>query len=71
MADAAKFAALQGRARQLATQMPDDKSLQNTQKLLAAMPRSCLTPAILPDQKRAAQELLEQAKAEKGQKKGA
>ena len=33
--------------------MPNDQSLANAQQLLSAMPRSCLTPAIREDQKKA------------------
>jgi hypothetical protein len=34
----------------LSKTLPDDASLAKTQKLLAALPRSCLTPAIQQDQ---------------------
>jgi len=67
IADAAAFAVLQARARQLAMTMPDDQHLQNTQKLLAAMPRSCLTPSIMPDQEKAKEDLAKAAEAEKKQ----
>jgi predicted Zn-dependent protease len=53
VADAARFSQLQARAKALAKTMPDDKSLEQTQELLAAMPRSCLTPAVHEDQFRA------------------
>ncbi len=58
VADAREFRRLQDRAAEVGRTMPDDKSLAQTQELLAAMPRSCLTPldnTALPDQ-RAAQE---------------
>ncbi|MCY2952192.1 MAG: M48 family metallopeptidase [Planctomycetota bacterium] len=53
VADANTLKQLQAKAQQVAKTMPDDSSLQNSQKLLAAMPRSCLTPAIHEDQKKA------------------
>lgn len=58
VADGREFRRLQDRAEEIGRTMPDDKSLAQTQELLAAMPRSCLTPrdnVALPDQ-RAAQE---------------
>jgi predicted Zn-dependent protease len=50
IADAPKLAQLQERSREIGKKMPDDKSLANAQELLAAMPRSCLTPAVHEDQ---------------------
>jgi predicted Zn-dependent protease len=50
VADASKFRQLQDRAARLSKTLPDDASLAKTQKLLAALPRSCLTPAIQQDQ---------------------
>jgi len=69
VADASRFAALKARAQQLAATMPDDQHLQNTQQLLAAMPRSCLTPSVMPDQKAALAALERKAAAEKKQAK--
>jgi predicted Zn-dependent protease len=53
VASAEEFRRLQARAREVGAKMPDDQSLANAQELLAAMPRSCLTPAIQEDQQRA------------------
>jgi predicted Zn-dependent protease len=53
-----EFRRLQERAREIGTHTPTDESLKQVQKLLTAMPRSCLTPAIRPDQKEAEEELL-------------
>jgi predicted Zn-dependent protease len=50
VADAARFRQLQDRAAQLSKTLPDDASLAKAQTLLAALPRSCLTPAIQEDQ---------------------
>ena len=53
VASASEFRRLQERAREVGRNMPDDQSLANAQQLLAAMPRSCLTPVIHDDQKKA------------------
>jgi len=60
-----EFHRMQQRAKELGAHMPDDKSLQQVQKLLAALPRSCLTPAIQDDQKRAEQQILNEAEKTK------
>jgi len=65
VATADEFRRLQQRAADLGSRLPDDKSLQQVQKLLAALPRSCLTPTIQPDQKRAEQEMLYEVEKEK------
>jgi predicted Zn-dependent protease len=52
-----EFRRLQQRAQSLARSMPDDKSLAQTQELLQALPRSCLTPAVQEDQVRARDDL--------------
>jgi hypothetical protein len=49
--------------------MPTDQSLAQAQKLLAALPRSCLTPAIQPDQQKAEQEVLTEVKQREDQQK--
>jgi hypothetical protein len=43
--------------------MPDDKSLAQTQELLQALPRSCLTPAVQEDQVRAREDLQRKLRA--------
>jgi predicted Zn-dependent protease len=55
VANAAEFRRLQQRAKDLGQRMPTDEQLQKTQQLLAALPRSCLTPSIPEDQKQAEQ----------------
>ncbi|HEX2973075.1 MAG TPA: hypothetical protein VHP11_12125, partial [Tepidisphaeraceae bacterium] len=65
---------LQAKAQQVAKTMPDDNSLQQTQQLLAAMPRSCLTPAIHEDQRQAEQAIakkIESAEANQTKQKKA
>ena len=57
VASAAKFRDLQDRAARLSKTLPDDTSLAKTQTLLAALPRSCLTPAIQEDQVQAQKRL--------------
>ena len=44
VAPGSRFRDLQARAQQIGRTTPDDKSLENAQELLAAMPRSCLNP---------------------------
>jgi predicted Zn-dependent protease len=61
IADDAKFAQLKARAAQLAKTLPDDQSLQNSQKLAQALPRSCIAPVDPPDAVKARQELADQA----------
>jgi predicted Zn-dependent protease len=58
IASTSEFRQMQQRAKELGAHLPDDKSLQQVQKLLTALPRSCLTPAIHEDQKHAEQQLL-------------
>jgi hypothetical protein len=50
VANAAKFRQIQDRAARLASSLPSDKTLAQSQELLRALPRSCLTPAIQEDQ---------------------
>jgi predicted Zn-dependent protease len=57
VADARRFKDLQRRAQDVARTMPDDKSLEKSQQLLQALPRSCLTPAVQEDQVQAAKRL--------------
>jgi predicted Zn-dependent protease len=71
IADAAKFKELQARAAQVAKTTPDDSSLQNSQQLLAALPRSCIIPYTTQDELKARQALekrtaAKQAKAHAG-----
>jgi predicted Zn-dependent protease len=52
IADAQQFAAIQRRSAQLAQSLPNDKSMQQAQTLLASFP-SCVTPTDAPSQKQA------------------
>jgi predicted Zn-dependent protease len=70
IADEAKFAALQRRAADLAKRLPDDKSIQNSQQLLAALPRSCIVPTDPPDAIQARQEIAQKAEAAQQQQQG-
>ena len=53
VADAAEFERLQRRSKRIGRDMPSDETLETQQELLAAMPRSCLTPAVPEDQREA------------------
>jgi predicted Zn-dependent protease len=57
VAGGAAFRRLQERAEVVGRDMPSDKTLEQTQELLQALPRSCLTPAIKEDQVEAQKEL--------------
>jgi predicted Zn-dependent protease len=63
VADPSQFRRIQQRAQELARSMPDDKSLAQTQELLQALPRSCLTPAVQEDQVRARDDLQRKLRA--------
>jgi len=65
IANSDEFRRMQQRARDLGARLPDDKSLTQVQQLLAALPRSCLTPAIHEDQKQAEQQLLREVDRQK------
>lgn len=62
VADAQQFKALQARAKQVGAKMPTDETIATAQKILQAMPRSCLTPTIPPDQTKARQDLVQMTK---------
>lgn len=62
VASAAQYAQLQQRSIQVGASMPNDTTLSAVSELLQALPRSCLTPVIFPDQERAAEELEERAR---------
>jgi predicted Zn-dependent protease len=70
IASAAQFKRYQQSAVQIAARTPDDKSLQKQQTLLAAIPRSCLTPVDPPDQEQARQKLMADLKAQQAQQQG-
>ena len=67
VADQDRFRELQQRAARLGKSMPDDKSLQQAQLMLAAFP-SCVTPEEQPDQKRAQSVILQAIQEHKKQK---
>lgn len=72
VANTAEFRRLQQRAAEVGKRMPTDESLEKTQQLLAALPRSCLTPAVHADQKQAEQAIrqdLERARQQAQQEK--
>src|SRR5688500_4553527 len=58
VAEGQKFQDLQRRSVEVGKNMPTDQTLEGAQELLAALPRSCLTPAIQPDQEKAEQHVL-------------
>jgi predicted Zn-dependent protease len=63
---------LQRRAADLATRMPNDQQIQQSQELLAALPRSCLTPRdqALPDQQAAQVDLIQKLQAARDSQQG-
>jgi len=65
-----EFRRLQQRAQSMARSMPDDKSLAQTQELLQALPRSCLTPAVQEDQVRARDDIKRKLEAAEQRKSG-
>lgn len=67
IADDAKFRQLQQRAVEVGKRVPNDKSLQQAQLMLAAFP-SCVSPEEQPDQKQA-QGIIYQAMQEQKKKK--
>jgi predicted Zn-dependent protease len=69
IANDSEFKQLQARSVAVGKTMPTDQSLAQAQKLLAALPRSCLTPAIQPDQQKAEQEVLTEVKQREDQQK--
>jgi predicted Zn-dependent protease len=70
IATPAEFQALQQRSVDVGRNMPNDTTLAGAQELLQALPRSCLTPVITPEQEQAAQRV-EQRVQQQQQKGGA
>lgn len=68
IADEAKFKALQARAAKLGKSMPDDKSLEGAQTLLAAFP-SCFAAVDQPGQAKARKEVQQAATSKSAKKK--
>jgi predicted Zn-dependent protease len=67
IADAREFRDLQERAATLGKRLPDDKSLQNSQQLAQALPRSCVAPIDPPDAIQARENLAAKARANSNQ----
>ena len=71
IADASELSRLKRRAEEVGRNMPSSESLSNAKELLAAMPRSCLTPLdqtdALRDQREAQVDLIRRAEQEKQQ----
>ncbi len=65
-ASGGQFEGYKAAAQRAAASTPDDRSLAQTQKLLMAIPRSCLTPVDQPDQEKARQELMQDLKQQGG-----
>jgi predicted Zn-dependent protease len=69
-----ELARLKQRAEEVGRNMPSSESLANAKELLAAMPRSCLTPLdqspALRDQREAQVDLIQRAEQEKQQRQG-
>lgn len=68
IADPREFAEIKRRAAELGKKLPDDKSLAGSQKLLQALPRSCVAPVDPPDAIEAREELAQKAAAAKPKK---
>jgi len=66
IADGGRFTQLQERAKQLGKSAPSDKSLEAAKLALAAFP-SCVAPVDQPEQIKAKQELIREAKRKKNQ----
>ena len=58
-----QFKRLQARAAELGKTLPSDKTLSGSQELLAALPRSCVSPVVQPDEQRARENLAAKAQA--------
>ena len=72
VAGPAQLRQYQQRAGDLATRMPNDQQIAQSKELLAALPRSCLTPRdqALPDQQAAQVDLIEKIKAQRASQQG-
>jgi predicted Zn-dependent protease len=71
VADASRFRDLQERAARLGRTLPSDKTLAQTQELLRALPRSCLTPAVQEDQVEAKKQLQRDLESQERRRKSA
>ena len=69
VADAREFAALKERAATLGKRLPDDRTLAGSQKLLQALPRSCVAPVDPEDAVKAREDLARRAEQSKKQAK--
>ena len=57
-----QFKQLQARAAELGKTLPSDKTLSGSQELLAALPRSCVSPVVQPDEQKARENLAAKAR---------
>lgn len=64
-----EFQQLQARSEEVGKSMPSDRSLENTQELLAALPRSCLTRVVTEEQQQAEQTVMAKTEAAERQQK--
>jgi predicted Zn-dependent protease len=69
VADARRFEELKERAARLGRSLPDDKSLEGSQELLQALPRSCVAPVDPEDAVEARQRLVKRAEEQQKQSK--
>ena len=67
VASPSEFRALQARAAELGKTLPSDKSLENTQELLQALPRSCLFPYVPEDELKARENIVKRAETARQQ----
>jgi predicted Zn-dependent protease len=67
LAPGAEFKNLQNRAITLGKSLPSDKSLENSQELLQALPRSCVAPIDPQDALQARQRIVDKANAQPAQ----
>jgi predicted Zn-dependent protease len=58
-----RFRQLQARAAELGKSLPSDQTLSGSQELLAALPRSCVSPVVQPDEQKARESLAAKAQA--------
>ena len=58
-----QFRRLQARAAELGKTLPSDQTLSGKQELLAALPRSCISPVVQPDEQKARESLAAKAQA--------
>ena len=65
-----RFKQFQARAAELGKTLPSDKTLAGSQELLAALPRSCVSPVVQPDEQKARESLAAKARSGAGEAAG-